>query len=51
MSNQTTISLLECEDKPELIALYERHYFKAINISNNQNDLITMYFVPKFSDE
>lgn len=41
------VIILECEDQPKLIALYEKHGFKLIETisENSSNDLKTMYTV------
>lgn len=35
--------ILECENNQKLIALYEQHEFKKLNITNDADSLITMY--------
>ncbi|EPV7090017.1 hypothetical protein ACV9W2_003656 [Acinetobacter baumannii] len=37
------VIILECENQPKLIALYERHGFKLIETMNGSDSLLTMY--------
>ncbi len=37
------VIILECENQPKLIALYERHGFKLIETINGSDSLLTMY--------
>ncbi|EMH8306389.1 acetyltransferase, partial [Acinetobacter baumannii] len=37
------VIILECENQPKLIALYERHGFKLIETTNRSDSLLTMY--------
>lgn len=41
------VVILECEDNPKLIALYEKYGFKIIETKENQT-LKTMYIIPEF---
>lgn len=37
------VIILECENSQPLIALYERHNFKQLNMGNDVDALITLY--------
>lgn len=43
------VIILECEDNPSLIKLYEQHGFHLIDTKSDENGLKTMYIIPKFN--
>lgn len=44
------VVILECENNPKLISLYEKHGFRLLEIKENQH-LKTMFIIPRFKEK